>query len=286
MSLSGHFPGISLPHPNWYDQKHGLYDRFGTTNGNKLYEKVLRGRILNGLPNSLVLHKNIKVVDPLTDQVLLYLSEAVLKPSSAKKFIVEDIDEETFKISLVHPPKLPPSFFLPQTLDEKPELEEYQKYKKGGKYRFAPHRYPTAAIKDVNLFLNPHMMPEETLRYLTGLPVEEVWKLTDDLTRAGLGSRVKSLSPICITLFYRMKLRLNLANAFLCTVFHLTKKTLANIFMMCITFHSSFANPDVKVWSRDNLTPEEENAAFESLCQDLDPYFSSLIGKIKVEFYV
>ena len=51
-----------------------------------------------------------------------------------------------------------------------------------------------AAIKDVNLFLNPHKMPEETLRYLTGLPVEEAWKLTDELVAQGIGERVKSLS--------------------------------------------------------------------------------------------
>ena len=256
-----------------------MYEKYVTTYGNKIYEEVHHKKILNGLPNSLTLHKNIKIVDPESERVLLYLSEDVLKPSSRKKFIIEDVDEETFKISLVHPPKLPASFFKPQILDEKPGLVEYQKYKQGPDYPFAPHRYPLEAIRDTNLFLNPEKMPEETLRYLTGLPVEEVWKLADALSRAGLSRRVRSLSPICMTLLYRMKLRLNLSNAFLGHVFHLSKRTLANIFLMCVTFHASFANPSAKLWSRDDVTPEELDAAFEALRQDLDPYFSSLIGK-------
>ena len=80
-----------------------------------------------GKPNELILHKNVVIKDS-NGKVLIYMSETETKPQAKNdKFMVEDLDDETFKISLKETPSSKPSASLLE-LDQRIDLPVYQQY--------------------------------------------------------------------------------------------------------------------------------------------------------------
>lgn len=133
VTFPGSFPLLTIPKGGRSKIDYAL---FGDRDGNSQYKKILKEKILIGEENKLVLPKKIKCVDKL-GVTKFYLNESVLKPTS-KKFIVTDVDEDHFAISLVKPPKhrgkRTPAQFV---IDNLRRLRSYMDFTKG--YEHAPH---------------------------------------------------------------------------------------------------------------------------------------------------
>ena len=137
VTFPGSFPLLTVPK----GRRNLDFGLFGDRNGNREIKKILKEKILKGAENKLVLPKRIKCVDK-SGMTQFYLNETVLKPTS-KKFIIADVDDDHFSVSLKKPPRLSAKRTIGQTIiDSLRRLRSYMEFTKGQEH--PPHQlvYP------------------------------------------------------------------------------------------------------------------------------------------------
>ena len=86
--------------------------------------QALQNLIMNGDEEAcLYLHRNIRILNEQGTPIAFF-TEDVLKPKANAIFMVEDVDELTFMVSLQKPPRAPAIIKVPQPLDNEESLEK------------------------------------------------------------------------------------------------------------------------------------------------------------------
>ena len=93
--------------------------------------------------NKLVLHRNIRVVDDEGNELMRF-PEFLTKPRTERsdKFLIEDINEEEFQISLKNPPTFKrglPACPEVESMLQDSDLSEIKKYASTNGYTHDPH---------------------------------------------------------------------------------------------------------------------------------------------------
>ena len=134
VAIPGKFPLLAVPRAH----KHLNFQLFGDRDANTSYKRILKEKILRGDGNSLIVPKNIKLVDGEGNTKFL-LSEDVLAPTS-RKILVEEHDQHHLKLSLIKPPRAKgrPSIsrFLRESLEK---LKSFMDFSKKMGFEFDPH---------------------------------------------------------------------------------------------------------------------------------------------------
>ena len=132
MCVPGIYPLMAVPRHH----KHIDFGKWGSRTANDTYKRILREKIERGLGNFIDIPKRITVVNE-TGRTEFLLSQNVLTPSS-KKLLVEDVDNDTLRLSLKKVPNVAPKPSIgTQILDSLKKLKSYfdLSIKKG----FNPH---------------------------------------------------------------------------------------------------------------------------------------------------
>ena len=199
IAIPGFYPCLSIP-LSWRKSVQTLeqYRELGNTNGTTFIQELLAEKIELGGENSFVLDSNICIKSP-NGQNLKYLTTEVTKFKS-EFLLVEDLDDETFRVSLAKPPPKDPPCIKDQPLDRS-DLIYYKQFTKEFGYSYSPHRYPKLLTRGLNLYLRPHMMDERRLERYVGMSTEKYWRLVDKLNQTALPGKTK-LKMEQLTLMY------------------------------------------------------------------------------------
>ena len=200
--------------------------------------QLLSDRLKNGLPGVIDLHKNIVIRDE-DGNVILYLTEALMKPSNSKYLQIEDGDDWTFQLSLKEPIG---SKVKDQPLDQRTDLRVYSRYKTDQGYPFAPHRYPKKFTEDKNCFRSPWMFQPELMENLVGMGLAKFYEFCDEVEDSPL-STIIPMMTICLALMIRLKMRLNWSNVILGGLFNLDVSTVQERFVTSILYINEHFHP-------------------------------------------
>ena len=175
-----------------------------------MIEKV---KLLGHCGNSLILHKNIKIMDE-NGQELIRFPEFMTSPKS-KKLITRSIDDSRFEVQLVDPPlvfsSIPPTSAGARALEDLMKsanfkgLFELEKYsRRGGGQTHDPHSFPKKLLKNKNVFSNVNMMSKKMLENATGQSVEQFWKNVQMFVDSpAMDHMPKGFKPEQVVLLYR-----------------------------------------------------------------------------------
>ena len=165
---------------------------------------------LNG--NSILLHRNVKIVDE-TGQELICFPEFLTKMYS-KKLITRIVDKDMFEVKLLNPPVTfssgPPTTAAAKAVDELMRripldgLFELEKCSKEEGWDYDPHLFPKNYLEDRNKFKDINLMPLDLLEHYTGQTVLEFWKNVQKFADSTAMTHMpKGLTPAQVVLLYR-----------------------------------------------------------------------------------
>ena len=243
---------------------------YGNTKGEELLDKALNLKRMHLDDSPIVLPRNIRVVSGIDGTYMMPLTDDILLPKS-DKFIVDE-NYGPGLISVTKKFKRRP--VEDQPLDKDLFLKEYQKHTKKGLYPC--HRYPKELVRSSQMFANPELMDEETLRKFTGLRVYQFWLLVDDFILTGLRPGKFKLSYAAQVLLHLMKIRKGFDNDILACLFDVGKETVRKTWWRTL-FHHFHMNKDTpKMWNRPNLTDQDIDNIFEEINEYQDEQYKKL----------
>ena len=159
-------------------------------------------------------------------------------------------------------------------------LTEYHRYrKKLPEFPYKQHQYPKSLVEKVNTKLNVHMMPERTLRSLTGLSIFDFWKLVQLFAKSGVmmsDTKKHKLSLASFTLLHRYKMRKNPAARDLEQDFNLGYRTIQDYWWKAWVSICQYDNKVLKVWSDPLTTVDQRNAQYEKM-RLADPLLAGIV---------
>ena len=273
-AIANFFPPTNLP-VSW-KQNAQTYEHFqscANISGVFFLQKILCDKLKSGGLNSIMLRRNIKILDQ-DGNVILYLTEEVLKPKS-KYLLVSDIDDDYFEVSLTQPPNCTAKA---QELDSL-GLKVYSQYLPKNGFPYSPHRYPKEVTKDLNRFVKPYLFEEKVLRNLVGMSVERYWRFVDSLADTPI-SRLINMPMENLFLMFRLKLRQNWSNLVLGGLFYISVDVVQERFITVTIYINHLYHPLPRLWTASEVTEEQLDAAYELMSLNLPPLFQELKDRI------
>ena len=162
--------------------------------------------------NSILLHRNVKIVDE-TGKELICFPEFLTRMYS-KKIITRILDEEMFEVRLVDPKatffNAPPPSAATKAVDELMRqipldgLFELEKCCKEEGWDYEPHLFPKKYLEDKNQFKDINLMPLDLLEHYTGQKVLQYWKTVQKFADSSIMTHMpKGLTPAQVVLLFR-----------------------------------------------------------------------------------
>ena len=245
-----------------------------------LFETIIKENYKLGRDKFVVIEKYVEIYGEGGASKLTLGPEQTLPDPSLKYLKGFDLGDAHYRIELRYPPWISdPKKDLP--LFEEEGLRTYQQYKKSKGFEYHPHKYPVPAIRHLNPFLSPHVVPAPQFSRLVGMRCQNFWELVEKLVRAGL-QKHRILSVEAMVLLYRMKLREDSDFSHLSVMFGcMDDGELTRIFYEVALLHFESSSTVPRLWTKPNLSFDEINAFFDEILPLQDPHYQRLIGLVK-----
>ena len=225
----------------------------------------------------ILLHKKVKIINS-EGEAVLYLDENKTVPRH-KNFLVHQTDDpNVVEVSLRTAPNVIPSpEEVQELLANKENLLEYQKFTQEFGYSCNPHTYCKHQIDHLNLLAMPWLLPEKSLKQLTGLSLLDFWLIAQQLANAGVKPGDDFPIPSKLMLM-RLKLRQGWSNPTLASTFNISE-TSVNIYFwetMIHFCHSDSFLDSMNEWNRP-MSSARIDEMYENIAEDHDGIYP-LVG--------
>ena len=274
-SLLGLYPAINVGKCTRFD-----WNTYGCTDMAALFETIIKENYKLGRDKFIVIEKYVQICGEGGAPKLTLGPEYTLPDPNLKHLKGYDLGDAHYRIELRHPPWISdPRKDMPLFVED--GLKTYQQYKKSKGNEYHPHKYPAPAVRHLNPFLLPHVVPAPQFSRLVGMRCRHFWDLVDKLVDAGL-QRHRNLSVEAMVTLYRMKLRENSDFSHLSVMFGcMDDGELTRVFYEVALLHFESSCTVPRLWTTPNLSYDEINAFFDEFIPLEEPLYQNLINLVK-----
>ena len=262
--LQNHWPPLNIPKGGMRNRTKLDFSQFGNKRGTDFLQKALKQKIAYNQENSLILDKNVRIMDN-NNQRIFDLTTKFTKPASPL-FKVTETENNTLEISLVNPP-----ISKKEALHSASVSQLMDTFYGGGEDDAGPSLYPNlekltedqknkhGIAKDYH----PKNLKDVDLQYLVGMRCRYFWDLCHQLGPMLIQKRKLDI-PQQVMLF-RLKLRHNLPYHFLGIFFNISQHTAKFCFWDLCCKNYLRGQKDVAAWCNPNLTEDEKNRMYSEM---------------------